>query len=62
MKIGFITDDVAGTTDNSIETPVVNAATQWINQYRNGVGGHPIQIDRCVTGGEPARASTAPTR
>ena len=56
VKIGFITDDVAGTTDNSIETPVVNAATQWINQYRNGVGGHPIQIDRCVTNGEPGKS------
>ena len=55
-KIGFITDDLAGTTDNSIETPVVNAATQWINQYRNGVGGHPIQIDRCVTNGEPGKS------
>ena len=35
---------------------VVNAATQWINQYRNGVGGHPIQIDRCVTNGEPGKS------
>ena len=56
VKIGFITDDAAGTTDNTIETPVVNAATQWINQYRNGVGGHPIQIDRCVTNGEPSKS------
>ena len=56
VKIGFITDDVAGTTDNSIETPVVNASAQWINQYRNGLGGHPIQIDRCVTGGEPSKS------
>ena len=56
VKIGFITDDLAGTTDNSIETPVVNAATQWINQYRNGAGGHPIQIDRCVTNGEPGKS------
>jgi branched-chain amino acid transport system substrate-binding protein len=57
VKIGFITDDLAGTTDNSIETPVANAATQWINQYRNGVGGHPIQLDRCVTNGEPGKSS-----
>src|SRR5262245_50317438 len=57
VKIGLITDDVAGTTDNSIETPVTNAAVQWINQYRNGVGGHPIQIDRCVTNGEPGKST-----
>jgi branched-chain amino acid transport system substrate-binding protein len=56
VKIGFITDDLAGTTDNSIETPVANAATQWINQYRNGVGGHPITLDRCVTNGEPGKS------
>jgi branched-chain amino acid transport system substrate-binding protein len=56
VKIGFITDDAAGTTDNRIETPVVNAATQWINQYRGGVGGHPIEIDRCVTNGEASKS------
>jgi len=56
VKIGLISDDQAGTTDNSIETPVVNAATEWINQYRNGIGGHPMQIDRCVTNGDPSKA------
>src|SRR5262249_18703121 len=57
VKIGLITDDQAGTTDNSIETPVTNAAVQWINEYRNGVGGHPITIDRCVTNGEPGKST-----
>jgi branched-chain amino acid transport system substrate-binding protein len=57
VKIGLISDDLAGTTDNSLETPVTNAAVQWINQYRNGVGGHPIQIDRCVTNGEPGKST-----
>ena len=56
VKIGLISDDQAGTTDNSIETPVVNAASQWINEYRNGIGGHPMTIDRCVTNGDPSKA------
>jgi hypothetical protein len=56
VKIGLISDDQAGTTDNSIETPVTNAAVQWINEYRNGVGGHPVTIDRCVTNGEPGKS------
>ena len=56
VKIGFITDDLAGTTDNSIETPVLEATVKWINGYRNGVGGHPIQIVRCASNGDPAKA------
>ena len=55
VKIGLITDGKTAGTDNSIETPVAEAAVKWINQYRNGVGGHPIELDICVTDGEPAK-------
>ncbi len=56
VKIGFITDGKSSATDNSIETPVTEAAVKWINQYRNGIGGHPIDLDTCVTGGDPSKS------
>jgi branched-chain amino acid transport system substrate-binding protein len=57
VKIGLITDDKTASTDNSIETPVANAATQWINEYRGGIGGHRMELDRCVSGGEPGKST-----
>jgi branched-chain amino acid transport system substrate-binding protein len=57
VKIGFITDDRTASTDNSIETPVANAAVQWINEYTNGIGGHPVELDRCVSSGDPAKST-----
>lgn len=57
VKIGFITDDKTAGTDNSIETPVTEAAVKWINQYRNGIGGHPIDLDICVTNGDPSKST-----
>lgn len=56
VKIGLITDGKTEGTDNSIETPVAEATVDWINQYHNGVGGHPVELDICVTNGDPAKA------
>ena len=56
VKIGFLTDGKGSATDNSIETPVTEAAVEWINQYRNGIGGHPIDLIICVTGGDPSKS------
>ena len=57
VKIGLITDGKTSGTDNSIETPVTEAAVKWINQYRNGVGGHPIDLDICTNGGDPSKSA-----
>ena len=56
VKIGFITDGKGTATDNSIESDVADASVKWINQYRNGIGGHPITLDTCVTGADPAKS------
>lgn len=56
VKIGLITDDKTEGTDNSIETPVAEATVAWINKHRNGIGGHPIELVRCVSGGDPAKS------
>jgi branched-chain amino acid transport system substrate-binding protein len=57
VKIGLISDGKGSATDNSIETPVTEAAVKWINQYRNGIGGHPIELDQCITGGDPSKTA-----
>jgi branched-chain amino acid transport system substrate-binding protein len=57
VKIGFVTEDKFASGDNSVETPVANATAAWINQYRNGVGGHPIELVRCVSGGEAGKTA-----
>lgn len=56
VKIGLITDGKTEGTDNSLETPVAEAAAQWINQYRGGIGGRPIELDVCVTNGDPGKS------
>jgi len=56
VKIGLITDGKGTATDNSIESDVADASVKWINEYKNGVGGHPIQLDTCVTGADPAKS------
>jgi branched-chain amino acid transport system substrate-binding protein len=57
VKIGFITDDRSPRGDNSIETPVANATTKWLNQYMRGVGGHPIELVRCVSAADPSTST-----
>ncbi len=57
VKIGFVTDDANEKTDNSIETPVANATVKWLTDYLAGVGGHPIELDRCVDLAEPGKGT-----
>src|SRR5688572_6527064 len=57
LRIGLITDDKTASTDNSVETPVAEAAVDWINEYGNGIGGHPIELVRCVSGGDPGKTA-----
>ena len=56
VKIGFITDGKGPQNDNSIEGDVADATVKWVNQYRNGIGGHPIDLDTCVTTGDPSKS------
>jgi branched-chain amino acid transport system substrate-binding protein len=57
VKIGLITDGKTSGTDNTIETPVTEAAVKWINQYRSGIGGHPIDLDICTNNGDPSKSA-----
>lgn len=57
VKIGYVTNDKSPTVDNSIETPVANATAEWLNGYKSGVGGHPIELVRCVDLATPSKAT-----
>ncbi len=57
VKIGFISNGKTATVDQSIETPVAQATVKWINEYSNGIGGHPIELDICTDRGEPSGAT-----
>ena len=57
VKIGFVTDGKNPQSDNTIDTPVANATAKWINQYQNGIGGHPIVLDRCVDLNDPSKGT-----
>src|SRR3954462_9507128 len=33
------------------------AAVNYINDYKGGIGGHPVKLDVCATGGQPATSA-----
>jgi branched-chain amino acid transport system substrate-binding protein len=36
----------------------MNATVKYINEYRGGIGGHPVQIKWCITDGAPATSGS----
>jgi branched-chain amino acid transport system substrate-binding protein len=57
VKVGMISNGKTPTIDNSQETPVAQATAEWLNEYDNGVGGHPIELVVCNDGNEPTKAT-----
>ncbi|MFA5885492.1 MAG: ABC transporter substrate-binding protein [Acidimicrobiia bacterium] len=57
VTIGIISNGKTATVDQSIETPVAEATAKWINDYSNGLAGHPIELDICNDRGEPSGAT-----
>ena len=45
VKIGIITNGKSRPSTRRIETPVAEATAKWINEYHDGIGGHPIELD-----------------
>jgi ABC-type branched-subunit amino acid transport system substrate-binding protein len=58
VKIGQITTggNCSGCTSN-YEEPAASAAASWLNDYQNGVAGHPITLDVCVDNNDPGKAT-----
>ncbi len=57
VKVGLITNGVGQGFDQSADAPVAKATAEWINEYRGGIGGRPIEIVVCEDQQDPARAA-----
>jgi branched-chain amino acid transport system substrate-binding protein len=57
VTIGIISNGKTPTVDQSIETPVAQATAKWINEYKGGLGGRPIQVKICEDLGEAGKAT-----
>jgi branched-chain amino acid transport system substrate-binding protein len=57
VTIGIISNGKTPTVDQTIETPVAEATAKWINEYKGGLGGRPIQVKICNDTGEAGKAT-----
>jgi branched-chain amino acid transport system substrate-binding protein len=56
VKVGVISNGAGQGFDSSIDEPVAKATAKWINEYRGGIGGRPIEITMCLDGNDPGKA------
>jgi branched-chain amino acid transport system substrate-binding protein len=58
VKIGLLTTggNCSGCTSN-YEAPAARAAVDWLNDYENGLAGHPITLDVCVDNNDPGKGT-----
>ena len=58
VKIGLLTTggNCSGCTAN-YEAPAGRAAAGWLNDYQNGLAGHPITVDVCVDNNDPGKGT-----
>ena len=58
VKVGLLTTggDCSGCTSN-YEAPAARVAVAWLNDYNNGLAGHPITLDVCVDSNDPGKGS-----
>jgi branched-chain amino acid transport system substrate-binding protein len=58
VKVGLLTTagDCDGCTGKD-EPPAAQAAVGWLNATNNGLAGHKIELDTCVTSNDPGKAT-----
>src|SRR6202043_3355638 len=58
VKVGLLTTggNCSGCTSN-YEVPAARAAVAWLNDYNNGLAGHPMTLDVCVDNNDPGKGS-----
>jgi branched-chain amino acid transport system substrate-binding protein len=54
VRIGMVGDGVTDAFDNTDELRSAEAAAEYWNTHRGGVGGRPIEVVTCETGADPA--------
>jgi branched-chain amino acid transport system substrate-binding protein len=57
VRVGIITDGATQAYDASDEIRAAQATADYWNEHRAGIGGRPIEVATCETGGEPAGAT-----
>jgi branched-chain amino acid transport system substrate-binding protein len=57
VKVGLITDGGCCGASAKAEQPVATAAVRWLNQYMDGLAGHPIALDVCVDDLDPGKGT-----
>jgi branched-chain amino acid transport system substrate-binding protein len=57
VRIGLISDGATQAFDNTDELRAGQAAAEYWNTHRGGIGGRPIELVTCETGADPAGAS-----
>ena len=57
VKIGIVSDGATAAYDNRDELRAGTAAADFWNEHKGGVGGRPIEVVTCETGGDPAGAT-----
>ncbi|HEV7759103.1 MAG TPA: ABC transporter substrate-binding protein, partial [Acidimicrobiales bacterium] len=54
VKLGLVSDGSTASFDNTDELRAGQATVEFFNEHRGGVGGRPIELVTCETGGDPA--------
>jgi branched-chain amino acid transport system substrate-binding protein len=62
VKVGLISDGPNGVTDMEIEMDVADAAVQYFNEHRSGIGGRPIELVTCASETDPAVSTDCANR
>jgi branched-chain amino acid transport system substrate-binding protein len=57
VRIGLVSDGSSDAADQSIELDAADAAVQYVNERRGGLGGRPIELVTCETQLDPAKAT-----
>jgi branched-chain amino acid transport system substrate-binding protein len=57
VKVGFVSDGSTDAYDNTDELRAAQATAEFLNTHRGGIGGRPIEVVTCETGGDPAGAT-----
>lgn len=57
VKIGVISDGQGVATNNTDEVLLAKAIVPYLNEYRGGIGGRPIQLDVCIAHGDPGSSN-----
>jgi branched-chain amino acid transport system substrate-binding protein len=58
VVFGAINNETNAGADFPESREAANAMVSYINAYRDGIDGHPIQVDWCITDGTPATSGS----